>query len=509
MPRKLLKFNLALKLWLVMFLASSLLVLGLILWLWASLDHGFRDYIERQQINQVQSLKPQLEALYAENNSWQPLATAPGIWHDLQRRAWFSSPKSPPPEPELATPPGPPKDHDGPPGPPPWEHHKLKSRKGGPSLPKSLMQLTLVDAQWQPLVDNPEYENADIQWTELGPRAAPIGYLGYARPQKLRSPREVEFLKRQTDNFAVIGIFSLVITAAFAFPLAAFVVRPIRKMEASTQALSRGEFTCRVDHNSNDELGSLAQHFNHLAETLEANEKSRRTWVADISHELRTPVTFIKGQIEAIIDGIRPASPANLRALEAQINHLSKLIDDLYQLSLSELGGLAYKKQWQPVATIIAQAADQSAAALAERGLTFTLDMRLPDNLRLFIDAGRMLQLLNNLLLNSLRYTDAPGSVLLSAEVSGESVLIRIEDSAPSVADEDLPKLFNRLYRADSSRNSATGGAGIGLALCRNVAEAHHGQISAEHSSHGGLKITVELPLQPGDSPGSHHGQKS
>ncbi|WP_317930195.1 ATP-binding protein [Halioxenophilus sp. WMMB6] len=479
-----LRFNLALKLWLVLSISTTLVIIGLVAWLQTSLDRGFRDYIQHQHGAQIEALKPVLEALYSSQGSWQPLLQRPSVWWRLQREAWLEVADS--------------GRHERREEPPPRDHPPItnepEARDDPP--PRAMSHLLLADSHRQQLLGPIPKADEQTYWLALENHDQIVGFVGYSLPKQLRSPREVSFLRQQNYNFVTIGLFALVINAALAVPLAALLVRPIRRLEASTQALSRGEFHTRIDRLSNDELGSLAHHFNELAATLEANEQSRRNWVADISHELRTPVTFIKGQVEALIDGIRPTSRENLQALESQINHLSKLIDDLYQLSLSELGGLNYRKQWLPITPLLQQAVAQIADSMASKGLSFGFDNQLPEQCSLFIDADRISQLLHNLLMNSLRYTDAPGQVLLTASANQQSLQITLEDSSPGVDEAELPKLFERLYRADSSRNSQSGGAGIGLTLCRNIVTAHGGTIALSLSPLGGLRAIIEFPIE-------------
>ncbi len=482
--RRFIRFPLAIKLWLVFFLATTLLVTVVLAWLNHSLEKGFKNYLNRRHQAQVVALQPELIRIYQEQGNWQRLVNSPWRWQRLNRQTRLNS-----------------LDDDSEQG----DFEPLQRERGQYSAgqhqttPKfktrfSRGHLFLADANRKLLIGPAITEDMESYWQPLNLDGQIIGFVGFTLPNELKNRRESRFLKQQRRGFAFIGLLSLVVSAVFAFPLAAWLARPIKQLEKSTQALTRGEFDTRIMRIGNDEVGSLARHFNELAATLEANEQSRRSWVADISHELRTPVTFIKGQIEALIDGIRPVNTETLAALAAQINHLSQLINDLYELSQSELGGLNYQKHPEQPATLINQACNLAAPAFTAKGLTFSANNQLPEQTTLPLDQSRFAQLLNNLLANSLRHTHSPGSVKLTASLRDNHLLIILEDSAPGVGDHDLPKLFDRLYRADHSRNSQTGGSGIGLTLCKNIVEAHGGKISAGHSSLGGLQITVVLP---------------
>lgn len=503
MPNVRVKFNLALKLWLILFLSTTVLVAGLITWFQISIDRGFRQYIDRQNQAHVEALLPELLALHNSQGDWQLLIDSPSLWRQLVRDAWHRARED-----NLQA-------EGGKPKPPPHLNHfedyrplPLKPPKESPSQfdrrDKTTTRIVLVDADKAFLQGASKLLKHQPNWIPVSNQEKTIAYVGYAAPKHLHSSREAKFLKNQTSNLILMGFLGLITSGVFAFILAALLVRPIRRLEASTQALTDGQYQTRIDNISQDELGCLAQHFNELAATLEANEQSRRHWVSDISHELRTPVTFIKGQIEAFIDGVRATNKENLTALEQHINQLSNLIDELYLLSQSELGAMTYKKQWLPVAELIDLSAHQASATMKDKGLKFTTDNRIPDNFLLFIDRVRFTQLLNNLLANSLRHTDTPGQVHLSAQVHEKIVTITLSDTKPGVTDQDLPKLFDRLYRADQSRNSETGGSGIGLTLCRNIVNAHGGVVQARHSELGGLTITVTLPVSPQVEPLAH-----
>jgi two-component system sensor histidine kinase BaeS len=291
-------------------------------------------------------------------------------------------------------------------------------------------------------------------------------------------------------------LLSAVMALLAALLLARRFVAPIHQLAGATHRLGAGKYTVKIPDTRQDEFGQLARDFNGLANILAQNEKLRRDFVADISHELRTPLAILTGEIEAIQDGIRPATPEALASLQHETQSLTRLVDDLYQLALSDVGGLRYQMQRLDLVALTGQAAQPFYERMLEHGLT--LQLTLPDN-PVWIDAdtARLHQLITNLLENSVRYTDAGGVVLLSVHNSNGMAVLDCQDSAPSVATADLPRLFERLYRVEGSRNRATGGAGLGLPLCQSIVEAHHGRIHAQPSAQGGLWLRVELPLSP------------
>jgi two-component system, OmpR family, sensor histidine kinase BaeS len=245
---------------------------------------------------------------------------------------------------------------------------------------------------------------------------------------------------------------------------------------------------------SGDELGRLASDFNALALTLEKNEQARRSWLADISHELRTPLAILRGEIEALEDGLRQPTPEAIRSLHGEVMRLGRLVDDLQQLALSDLGALTYRKEELDLVPLLAAVIDSYRPELVRNGLQLHVELpRLP--VTVFADGERLRQLFANLLDNALKYTDGDGQVEVRLAEEGGQAKIDICDSAPTVAAQELERLFERFYRVEGSRNRASGGAGLGLAICRNIVEAHDGSISARESSLGGLWLEISLPL--------------
>jgi two-component system sensor histidine kinase BaeS len=233
-----------------------------------------------------------------------------------------------------------------------------------------------------------------------------------------------------------------------------------------------------------------------LAERLQQNEASRKQWIADIAHELRTPLAILRGEIEALQDGINQPDASTLASLHQEVSHLQRLVSDLYDLSMSDSGALSYRKESLDLIAVLQETLALHSTSLDEQQLSVDVKGLNQQPVLIQGDSQRLQQLFKNLLENSLRYTDKPGQLHISTQLKAGWVDILFEDSSPGVPEDALPRLFERLYRVESSRNRATGGAGIGLSICRNIVEAHGGSISAAHSALGGLEIRVHLPLQ-------------
>src|SRR2546429_341805 len=218
----------------------------------------------------------------------------------------------------------------------------------------------------------------------------------------------------------------------------------------------------------------------------------RRLSMADVSQELRTPLAIVKGELEAIEDGVRPLSRESLASLNHEVAALGKLVDYLYQLALADVGALAYRKEPVEITQLLQEAVDSLGERFNERRLSVETDLAPA---RAFADGDRLTQAFRNLRENSLRYTDAGGRVPIGARRHAGKIRIVVEDSDPGVPAQAMPHLFERFYRVDGSRSRANGGAGLGLAICRSIVEAHDGEINARSSPLGGLAVEIELPV--------------
>ena len=273
---------------------------------------------------------------------------------------------------------------------------------------------------------------------------------------------------------------------------------PARAIGTATHRLAAGDFETRVAVAAEDEFGRLADDFNLLARTLGRNEAMRRRMMADVAHELRTPLAIIHGELAAVEDGVRPFGPDTLGSLQAETRALAKLVDDLYQLSLSDLGALDYRRRDLELRGLMAEALLPLRERCRAAGLELDDGGVAGEPIAVHADADRLAQLVTNLVENAVRYTDAPGRIEVSVRRAGRDAVLELHDSPPGVPSQELDKLFERFFRLEGSRSRASGGAGLGLAICRNIVEAHDGTIEAFASPLGGLGVRVRLPLLRG-----------
>ena len=465
-----------------------------------SFERGFSDYIKRGNEQRLTMLGDALSEQYALHGNWKFLRNNDRFIFQLLKSFDRDNDDRFPggrktnaggtPDGRLDI--GPP-DTDGPPpdGPPPDG-----PRGPGPDMPPHGWRTLfwVVDQKGRVLVGPRERVPEDGSRRNIVVNGVSVGAVIASPVERLTRNTDINFDRQQKRTSWLIVALSTILAALATFPLARGLLAPVKRLVEGTHRLAAGDFTTRVAVSSSDELGRLAQDFNQLASTLERNQQMRRDLMADISHELRTPLAVLRGELEAIQDGVRKFTPDSVTSLQAEVATLTKLVDDLHQLSMSDEGALAYQKTSVDIITLLEVAAGAFRERFASRGLTIAVS--LPENATVFGDGDRLMQLFNNLLENSLRYTDSGGRLLISASQTGRRIILDFADSGPGVSDQQLERLCERFYRAEGSRNRASGGSGLGLAICVNIVAAHGGTLRADHSPFGGVSIKVELPLE-------------
>lgn len=320
-----------------------------------------------------------------------------------------------------------------------------------------------------------------------------VGWTGFSDMEEI-----VEgdvFIEAQNQEYLIITAITLLCSALFALGTAYHFEKPVKALAKGTRKLTSGRFDTRVKVQSNDEIGDLTRDFNILADKLEESEQARRKWVEDISHELKTPLTLLAGEIEAVRDGIRPLTDETVTLLGKDIEHLTELVNDLNDLWQTETEALSFCKTETRFQPVIQHCLEKFSKKFAAKNITVDFQSDHSDELVLHGDQKRLIQLYDNIFQNSLRYTDPGGTLQFRISNENDAVITTIQDTKPGVSQADLPHLFERLFRAEPSRNREFGGAGIGLALCKNIVLAHDGLIHAYTSPLGGLGLKIELPL--------------
>jgi two-component system, OmpR family, sensor histidine kinase BaeS len=309
-------------------------------------------------------------------------------------------------------------------------------------------------------------------------------------------PDDVEsrFLTSQYASIIFAAGLLLLIAFAGAYWVAGHWVKPLMQIEAATERIALGEFDTRLDDTRTDEIGDTMRNINRMAMSLQQLEGSRRRWMADMSHELRTPLTVLRGEIDALLDGVTPLKPQTIISLHEEVLQLSALVDDLHLLAMSDLKALpCYFEEFDLVA-LVKTISHRFTPKASQLGLSLTLNVMNGLGKSMHGDAKRIEQLISNLIDNSLRYTDAPGKVVILLKNKHNHAELIFKDSSPSVTADELPLIFEPLFRADVARQRSGAGSGLGLAICSAIVQAHKGSIHAAASDLGGLLVRVILP---------------
>lgn len=481
-------------------LALALTVISITLMMLAlvriGIVRGFDDYVLGAELQQADRIVTLLARRYQRHGSWDRLE---GIT-DLRRLAG----------PGRRPPPGE--------GPEPWQGDLGRppppDRFGGPDEPRGpsgqrprrpppdplglLGRATLLDTDGRYLAGNPKARRSvrrPIHANSSDDNSAVIGYLSLAPLPHVKDSLGRDFLDRQNRNLAFIGLAAMVLSALIAGILARHMRQPINQLSRASHRLATGDYATRLPETRSDELGQIAIDFNRMARSLERQEQARRQWVADTSHELRTPIAVLKARLEALRDGVMPTSESSWSVLLSASDELGLLVEDLYQLAQTDTGVTDYQFGPVDIGQLLLEAAEASRQQCQKKQLRLSLEATACRGQTLTGDRQRLGQLLRNLLTNSIRYTDPGGRIHLACRLTNNRVHLILEDSAPGIPTEALPHLFERFYRVEASRSREHGGSGLGLSICHAIVTAHGGQIHASASGLGGLCMDIELPL--------------
>lgn len=464
------RFSISFKLFLAIVGSCIVIALAMGVAVRVSFERGFVSYIQEREEQRLAVLADVLETDYQREGSWVFLQGDEKRWRRLLRTSQHDD------------------THDG--------DHAKGSRSDRDRAPPP--RTALLDEEGALVVGRGLSQNRDTQRYVLRVEGRTVGWLLTLMPPEMIVSDEVDqrFQERQlTATWVIVGL-SVLLATLVSLLLARMLLAPVRRITRATHRLAGGDYAVRVASRSSDELGRLAGDFNRLAYSLERNEQLRRAMMADISHELRTPLAVLRGEIEALQDGLREPTAQTLASLQHEVLLLSKLIDDLYELSLADAGALNYRMEPVDPAALAEEVVALYRERFARREIT--VEITAQPGLLMLGDAQRLTQLLGNILENSLRYTDGPGRVRLIVEAVDEGVRLIVEDSSPGVPEEMLSRIFERLFRVEVSRSREHGGAGLGLAICQRIVQAHGGSIIAEGSGLGGLRMVMVFPAHSG-----------
>lgn len=374
---------------------------------------------------------------------------------------------------------------------------------GGPLRHGVLDQrLRLADAQGQVIADTAGDAQGELsqevllQAVPLKSGAQTVGYLLPEGGLTLSSGDEallLQNLNRAALTAALLaGGLALLLSGMLAYRL----LRPVTALTRAAERLASGDLSQRVQVQGSDEIAALGGTFNHMAESLQQAQTSRRAMTADIAHELRNPLAVQRANLEALQDGVYPLTAENLSPVLEQNLLLTRLVEDLKTLALAESGQLKLELIPTDLAGLAARVVERYQPQARPRGIDLSLNTLPAGQPPVTVDPTRIEQILGNLISNALRYTPEGGWIRLSLAPEGErAIRVTVRDSGPGIPEDALVHIFERFYRADKARSRAEGGSGLGLSIARQLAESHQGSLTAANHPEGGAVFTLTLPV--------------
>ena len=308
-------------------------------------------------------------------------------------------------------------------------------------------------------------------------------------------PRAVQLIFTLIGPTAVISVLLGILTLIIGLLLMRRMINPLSEVIAAAQAVSQGDLKARVPvHARNDDLSALSDHFNHMAEELERSDIQRRDLFADIAHELRTPITILRGRLEGILDGVYPPDEAHIAPVLEETYLLERLVEDLRLLALAEANQLRFEIKPVKLDELAETILGLFSAQAGERNVSLHL-VAEPDLPEVMVDPQRFQQVIGNLIDNALRFTPEGSSIDLTIHRQGKNIELTVADGGPGIPEDELTHIFDRFWRGEKSRARSTGGAGLGLSIARQLVEAQGGKITARNRSPRGFEVLITLPV--------------
>ncbi|WP_018691136.1 ATP-binding protein [Algicola sagamiensis] len=440
----------------------ALSIYGLMQW---SFDRGFLSYLNQRDNAQLEKLVPELSHFYQKHQSWQLFVEQPLMWTQVVMKSL------------------------------PLNQYVRKRSQYDTHTQELTHRIQLFDTQKKQLIGlTLDEKTPHFRPIQVGEEV--VGYVGLIRREALTEYNDIAFAKSQQHFLFIVTGIVILGMASLALPLASSLVRPIQRLRFAMAQLAKNQPQEPLPSQQKDELGLLASDFNRLRTLLSQQEQLRKQWLADIAHELRTPISVLQAELEAIEDGIRPLTHERIHSLKSDLDRLTHVVKDLHHLALEDIGAQHYQFSSYDIVLLIRSSIERYQQQFIQQKIKVTLDNKLDGKAWVQLDQDRIHQLLTNLLSNSMKYTDHDGQLCVTLSRNQQWLEIAWEDSAPSVPEASLTLLFERLYRVDSSRQRTTGGSGLGLSIVKAIVERHGGSIHAEHSQLGGLKLRIRLPME-------------
>lgn len=474
------------------FLSNSLLIAVSMLLIAAYYGHrNFEEYLAKVEGEKLQELAETLGREYRKSGNWEHVLNNWDKWARLaaigppDRRGGAGEPPPPPPPLPISPPPA---------KPPGEEMAEVPSGRfpGRGRMPAQ--DLVLFDRQKQPLTGIGA-SIGEYQFHPVTVDGLEVAWLGLKKGSRPMHPLDAEFLRHQLRTLYTIGGVALLLAVLVTIFLSRHLLASVREFAEGARAWTSRRFDTRIEVRGRDEFGQLAADFNTMAQELERHEQMRRQWIADISHELRTPLAVLRGEIEAMQDGVREINAGALDSLHFEVLHVNRIVHDLHDLSLIESEWLHVERTSVNPLEVLDETVKSFQTLFEQRGIRIEAKEAAAAHATIIADADRLKQLFSNILHNTLRYTRVPGVLEIRHEIAPDRMVLHFDDSGPGVPEESLDRLFDRLYRVDRARSRSLGGSGLGLAICKSIVECFGGRITASHAPLGGLRITMVFPL--------------
>ena len=371
-------------------------------------------------------------------------------------------------------------------------------RSGGEQSPA--FAFLLADAGGKVLIPTGQFQVGEIvshaklsQGTLIELNGEQIGTVLVIGSSSPLGSLESRYLSRTNQALLYAALGAALVALMLGIILARTLTHPLRDMTAAIHAMAKGDLKQHVSVKSRDEIGELATAFNQMSADLDRLNRSRRQMTADITHDLRSPLTVIGGYVESMRDGVLKPTPERLNTIHAEVQHLQRLVEDLRTLSQADAGELTLNREPVPPLALLERMAKSYNHLAAQKKVSLEVQAD-PDLPEIRLDPDRMTQVFGNLVTNSLRYTPGGGKIVLTATQEASGLVFSVQDNGQGIPAEALPHIFDRFYRADPARAQGDE-SGLGLTIARSIVEAHGGSISAESEVGKGTKVKIVFPL--------------
>lgn len=341
-------------------------------------------------------------------------------------------------------------------------------------------------------INNPE--NLTKFGTPVIVNGEQVGTFLVASTMGILSESQNIYLSNVNRTLIWVGSIAILLVLLVALWQSRSIVHPLREMADASRRLAKGDYNQRVQVQRNDELGDMATAFNQMAVDLSQQSELRRQMMADVAHELRTPLSVLRIDLESMEDGLMEASPENVRALQSEVRYLSNLVDDLRMLSLADAGDLKIEKSPVELNSLVREMVERQQNAAREQKIKMTVHYA-ENEIFVMGDPQRLSQVMVNLLSNAIQHTLPDYEITTKIEVENRLARVSVTNFGTWIPKEDLERIFDRFYRLERSRNRDQGGSGLGLSIARSLINAHGGKIWAESEQGTSTTFIFTLPL--------------